>query len=240
MAQQTKIEWADATWNPVVGCTKVSPGCAHCYAEGIAERDRGTAGFPNGFDLTLKPKKLSLPTNWKAPRVIFVNSMSDIFHEDIPDEYLEAIWATMLGVNRHIYLVLTKRHEQMVERIHRLKLRLAANIWLGVSAENQRWFDERVPKLLGLRPATAFVSIEPMLGPIDISSAAVYGLDWVIVGAESGIARRPFDPDWARAVRDQCQRFDLPFFFKQGSAYHSGRERILDGQTWNDRPEVKR
>lgn len=240
MAATTTIEWADATWNPVIGCTKVSPGCAHCYAERQAERWRGSAGYPNGFDpVTLKPKKLSEPARWKDPKIVFVNSMSDLFHEEIPDEFLKAIWNTMIQVDHHAYLILTKRPVQMLKRTHELGLGLPPQIWLGVSAENQRWFDQRVPVLAAMRAAVRFVSIEPMLGPVSIAARAD-DLDWVIVGAESGPERRPFELDWAREVREECQVFGVDFMYKQGSHRYPDRERMLDGRTWDERPEVRK
>lgn len=237
MSDKTGIEWADATWNPVVGCSKVSPGCANCYAEVIAEKHRGSAGFPNGFDpVTIKPDRvLNKPAHWREPRFIFVNSMSDLFHEEIPDDNLRMIWDVMVEIGHHAYLVLTKRPEEMLRRLDKLDLTVAPNIWLGVSAENQRWFDHRVPLLRETGAETLFVSCEPLLGPIRIEEHA-FALDWVIVGGESGSNRRPLDKEWARSIRDECAIWSVPFFFKQGSHYRPGRDRDLDGRTWDERP----
>jgi protein gp37 len=240
----SKIEWTDATWNPVRGCTKVSAGCAHCYAETLMERFRGVPGHPfeHGFDLRLVPEHLHDPLTWKRPRRIFVNSLSDLFHEEILQSYLEWVCDVMLRANWHVFQVLTKRAGRMAAML-KGPLRTAAkakHIWWGVSVENQQAADERVPLLLQAPAAVRFVSCEPLLGPVDLRSihagdagpdgnkwmdalVELYcgdptmgrGLDWVIVGGESGRGARPMHPQWARDIRDQCSATGTPFFFKQ-------------------------
>ncbi|WP_426568145.1 DUF5131 family protein [Streptomyces canus] len=279
----TKIEWTDRTWNPVTGCTKVSPGCDHCYAETFAERWRGTAGhhFENGFDLTLRPERLELPLRWHKPSRVFLDSMFDPFHEDIPDDYLAQIFAVMAGTPQHTYQVLTKRHGRMRSLLTSDAFRLRVkeyyagmkmdgllpgrplvinvwplrNVWLGVSAENQQWADIRIPALIETPAAVRFVSCEPLLGRLDLSRWLRpvpdcghvtpedgtcrhpeaftpechrwadcparqqpdnwHGLDWVIVGGESGPKARPMHPQWAREIRDDCDVAGVSFFFKQ-------------------------
>src|SRR5262245_9058977 len=239
MSDRSSIEWTDATWNPVRGCTKISPGCAHCYAETFAERFRGVPGHPyeQGFDLRLVPEKLPEPLRWATPRMIFVNSMSDLFHEDVPDEYILRVVDVMHLANWHTFQVLTKRSERMRDLL-RTKLGFAAefrHIWWGVSVENQR---HGMPRIEHLRDAPAlmrFLSIEPLLedlGPINLE-----GIAWVIVGGESGPGSRPMDREWVLSIRDQCQRAHVPFFFKQWGGIHKSRcGRKLDGTTYNDLP----
>jgi protein gp37 len=273
----SKIEWTDATWNPVTGCTKVSAGCDHCYAETFAERWRGTPGhhFENGFDVTLRPERLDQPLRWKRPRMIFVNSMSDLFHEAIPDLFIEQIFGVMEQATQHTFQVLTKRHARMrsfVQARERRKQEYAAkfddcpaeamrnspaaewarqravtppaNIWLGVSAEDQHWAETRVHALLSTPAAVRWVSAEPLLGPIDLrnlkarngalidalcgdvktSGGEIYAacpgsVSWVVAGGESGAGARPMCPDWARSLRDQCQSARIPYLFKQWGAW---------------------
>ena len=219
----TKIEWADESWNPVTGCDEVSPGCAHCYAKALAERFRGTKGFPDGFDLTLKPERLDQPARWRKPRRIFVNSMSDLFHEDIPLYYIGDVYRAMLAAPHHQYLILTKRARRMASLLNAetpkeqalvSQINKAPNIWHGVSTENQRFADERIPHLLAVPTQIHFLSCEPLLGPLDLT-AYLPRLQWVIVGGESGPNRRPMNLQWARDIRDQCEAAGVPFFFKQ-------------------------
>ena len=249
MSDKSSIEWTDATWNPVTGCTKVSPGCAHCYAETIAERFRGTPAFPNGFDVQLREHKLDLPKRWRKPRRIFVNSMSDLFHEDIPDEYIERVYQSMFEAPQHQYQVLTKRAERMAVLLDRgirwglLPAAPRANMWHGASVENQHWADERIPYLLRVRVAVKFLSCEPLLGPLDLTPW-LDQLQWVIVGGESGRGARPMQPAWAREIRDQCLAAGVPFFFKQWGEHDEqgnrvGKKRagaLLDGREWTDSP----
>ena len=220
MPGKTKIEWATDTWNPVTGCTEVSPGCAHCYAKTFAERWRGTEGHPyeQGFDVTLRPARLSQPANWTRPRQIFVNSMSDLFHEAIPTDYIEAVYQAMSVAPQHDYLILTKRHDRMTELLAPLGILdwagQQSNFWHGVSVENQRFATVRIPRLMQLESPVRFLSCEPLLAPLDLRPW-LHALSWVIVGGESGHGRRPFNMEWARSIRDQCAAAGVPFFMKQ-------------------------
>jgi protein gp37 len=233
MSDNSRIEWTDATWNPVRGCTKVSPGCAHCYAETFAERFRGVPGHPfeRGFDLRLVPEKLDEPFRLAGSRMIFVNSMSDLFHEAVPDSYIENVAAVMMAADWHTYQVLTKRADRMTALLT-TKLRDAAatsHIWWGVSVENRRTGLPRIDLLRGAPAAVRFLSVEPLLedlGPVDLS-----GIGWMIVGGESGPGARPMDPAWVRSLRDQCGSARVPFFFKQwGGVRKSVSGRHLDGR----------
>lgn len=244
MPGKTKIEWASDTWGPVTGCTKVSPGCANCYAETMAERWRGIKGhaYEYGFDLTLRPERLDQPLRWKKPRTIFVNSMSDLFHKDIPDEFLQAIWATMLSADWHRYLILTKRAHRMAHKVEQLGLELPPHIWLGTSVENQAMADSRIPALLSIGSAVPWISAEPLLAPVDVAPYILEipgpGLAWVVSGGESGNGSRPMDMDWVRFLRDQCVAANVPYFFKQvGGRTSKSGGRTLDGRTWDEMPE---
>lgn len=239
MSDNSKIEWTDATWNPVRGCSKVSPGCVNCYAETFAERFRGVPGHPfeQGFDLRLVPDKLADPLRWRSPRMIFVNSMSDLFHEEVPDDYIVNVARVMRLANWHTYQVLTKRSERMRDLL-RGKLRFAsnqANIWWGVSVENRR---HGLPRIEHLREAPArvrFLSIEPLIE--DIGTFSLKGINWVIVGGESGPGARPMAKAWVRTIRDQCKRAQVSFFFKQwGGVRKSETGRTLDGRTYDEFP----
>ena len=212
MSDNSKIEWTQATWNPVTGCTKVSPGCAHCYAETFAERFRGVPGHPYevGFDLTLRPERLKLPLKWKDSRLIFVNSMSDLFHEDVPESYVAQVFETMREASWHRFQVLTKRPERAAQLAHSLSP-WPANVWMGTSVENQRW-TTRIDDLRRIDAATRFLSCEPLLGPLALDLA---GIHWVIVGGESGPKARPMKQEWAESIRAQCEAAGVPFFFKQ-------------------------
>lgn len=241
MSAISKIEWTDSTWNPVRGCTKISPGCKHCYAETLAERFRGVRGHPFefGFDLRLVPEKLGDPIRWGTPRRIFVNSMSDLFHEDVPDEFIEKVCRVMLAANWHTYQVLTKRADRM-SRLLRTKLRQAAtasHIWWGVSVENRQHGLPRIELLRRAKPSMAFLSVEPLLehlGKLDLSD-----VHWVIVGGESGARARPIKEDWVRSIREHCRKAGVPFFFKQwGGVRKSDTGRELDGQFYDEFPNV--
>lgn len=241
MSANSKIEWTDATWNPMRGCTKVSPGCKHCYAETFAERFRGVKGHPFefGFDLRLVPEKLGDPIRWSTPRKIFVNSMSDLFHEDVPDDYIESVCRVMLAANWHTYQILTKRAERM-SHLLRTKLRRAADaphIWWGVSVENRQHGLPRIDLLRDAHPAVAFLSVEPLLE--DLGRFNLAGIQWVIVGGESGPGARPLHPDWVRSVQTLCRRSRVPFFFKQwGGVRKSRNGRELDGRTYDEFPDI--
>ena len=263
MSDKSAIEWTDATWNPVTGCTKVSPGCAHCYAERFAERFRGVPGHPfeQGFDIKLWPERLTLPLRWKEPRRIFVNSMSDLFHEAIPDHFIEKIFEVMTHANQHVFQVLTKRAERMAtwtrakfssrDASTRLPGREQENghhpwpvhIWLGVSVENQR-FTSRIRYLKQTPALVRFLSVEPLLSPVNLESSMLDGIHWVIVGGESGPRARPVKREWVSKICEQCETHQVPFFFKQWGAYDpSGKRvgkkvagRVLDGRTWDEMP----
>jgi protein gp37 len=240
MSDQTRIEWTDATWNPIRGCTKISPGCAHCYAETFAERFRGVAGHPyeQGFDLRLVPEKLIDPLKWSKPRMVFVNSMSDLFHEGVTDLYIGEVAEVMLQADWHTYQVLTKRSGRM-RKLLETRLQDAAHapqIWWGVSVENRR---DGLPRINDLRvspAATRFLSVEPLLedlGPLDLT-----GIHWVIVGGESGHGSRPMDHEWVAAIRDQCHSAGVSFFFKQwGGVRKAKAGRTLDGEIYNEVPD---
>lgn len=240
MSENSRIEWTDATWNPVTGCTKVSPGCAHCYAETLAERFRGVYGHPyeRGFDLTLRPERLDTPLSWKRPRRVFVNSMSDLFHEDVPDQFIYGVFDTMRRAHWHQFQVLTKRPQRVVELAQRLPW--PPNVWLGTSIELQRWA-WRADAIRQVPAAVRFLSCEPLLGPIKVD---LTGIHWVIVGGESGPKARPMHPEWARCIRDQCLAAGVPFFFKQWGTYDANGKRVgkwisgrlLDGRTWDAMP----
>lgn len=238
MAVNTEIEWTDATWNPVSGCTKVSPGCDHCYAERMAERFRGVRGHPfeHGFDLTLRPHKLHEPLSWRRPRRVFVNSMSDLFHKEIPRDFVDQVFATMEQASWHVFQVLTKRSSLMRRYINeRYAERPApAHIWLGVSIENR----QALVRLKHLRQANAtirFLSLEPLLedlGKLDLS-----GISWAIAGGESGPSARSMSRDWVRRIRDQCRAADVAFFFKQwGGIRPKAGGNLLDGRKWLEYP----
>jgi len=227
MAEHTAIEWTDSTWNPVTGCTKVSPGCKYCYAERLTER------FGRRFtEIRLHPERLSLPTRWRRPRRIFVNSMSDLFHEQIPESIIKQVFAVMAEAHWHTFQVLTKRAERLAE----VGARLAwpANVWQGVSIESAVYV-WRIRHLRHVPAAVRFLSVEPLLGPIP--HLPLDGIDWVIVGGESGPRRRPLDPAWVREIRDQCRAAGIPFFFKQwGGATPKAGGRMLDDRLWDEMP----
>jgi protein gp37 len=239
MSDRSAIEWTDATWNPVRGCTKISPGCAHCYAETFAERFRGVSGHPyeQGFDLKLIPEKLSEPLKWRSPKSVFVNSMSDLFHDDVPDRYVEQVARVMETANWHTYQVLTKRAERMRDSLNGF-LSFAASlthVWWGVSVEDRKHGLPRIDLLRAAPAQVRFLSIEPLLE--DLGELNLDGIHWVIVGGESGHGARPMDKDWVLRIREQCESKGVPFFFKQWGGVHKSKTgRLLDGRTHDDMP----
>ena len=242
MADGSKIEWTDATWNPVRGCTKISPGCKHCYAERFAERFRGVQGHPyeQGFDLRLVPEKLMEPLEWRESRMVFVNSMSDLFQDDVPEDYIEAVCCVMVAARWHTFQVLTKRAARMRQLLSR-KLRFAAsapNIWWGVSVEDRRHGLPRISELAASPARVRFLSVEPLLE--DLGRIDLRGIHWVIVGGESGPGARPMKPEWVLSIREQCGEHAVPFFFKQwGGKRKSAAGRVLEGRTYDEFPETR-
>ena len=241
MSDHSSIEWTDATWNPVRGCTKISPGCTHCYAETFAERFRGVPGHPyeQGFDLRLIPGKLAEPLKWQAPKMIFVNSMSDLFHELVPDEFIGRVFDTMARADHHTYQILTKRPERMRDWFRGEVGRAWAidplrNVWLGTSIELDRWV-ARADALRETPAAVRFISAEPLLGPL--VSLNLVGIDWLIVGGESGSSHRPMKIEWVRELLDKARDADTAFFFKQwGGRTPKAGGRDLDGHTYDEYP----
>lgn len=240
MANATAIEWTDATWNPVTGCTKISAGCDHCYAERFSERFRGTPGhaFERGFDLTLRPERLDQPLRWREPRMIFVNSMSDLFHKQIPTEFIGRVFDTMERAHWHTFQILTKRSSLMRDFLRRRygRERGPTHMWFGVSVEDGAR-KSRIRHLQESPAGVRFLSIEPLIGPV--GQLDLSGIDWVIVGGESGPGARPMRLEWAREVRDQCQDGGVAFFFKQwGGLRPKSGGRTLDDREWSDFPEI--
>ena len=238
MSRKSTIEWTNSTWNPVTGCTKVSTGCDHCYAERLSERFRGVAGHPfeTGFDLTLRPKRLEQPMHWRLPQLIFVNSMSDLFHKDIPIDYIERVFDTMERADWHIYQVLTKRSSLMRRFVQERYRGQAApsHIWLGVSVENNAALT-RLRHLQQTNASVRFVSFEPLLGPI--GAVDLKDIHWVIAGGESGPRARPIRAEWVRSLRNQCQAQRVAFFFKQwGGRTPKAGGNTLDGRQWLEYP----
>lgn len=234
---RSRIEWTTDTWNPVTGCTKVSPGCDHCYAEVFAERWRGVAGhvYEHGFDLQLRPERLVQPLEWSRPRLIFVNSMSDLFHTAVPDDYIIAVFNIMAKAKWHQFQVLTKR----AERLRRMSTKIAfpSNVWLGVSVETPAYY-WRIKFLQETSAAIKFLSCEPLLDALP--DLPLDGIDWVIVGGESGPGARPMNADWVRGIKRQCNGANVPFFFKQwGGVRKHLQGRVLDGRTWDEMPEMQ-
>jgi protein gp37 len=239
MSSQSTIEWTDATWNPVRGCTKISPGCKHCYAETFAERFRGVPGHPyeRGFDLRLVPEKLAEPLRWGKSRMIFVNSMSDLFHEAVPEDYILKVAQVMSLANWHIFQVLTKRSERLKKMLD-TSLRPFAqqrHVWWGVSVEDKKYGLPRIQHLSSTPAAVRFLSIEPLIE--DLGKINIAGISWVIVGGESGAKARPIKPEWVTSVRDQCKAAKVPFFFKQwGGKNKKKAGRKLEGRTYDEFP----
>lgn len=234
MANNSTIEWTQATWNPVTGCTKISPGCKHCYAERMAHRLQamGNPNYENAFDLTLQPQMLELPLAWKKPKTIFVNSMSDLFHKDVPIKYIRQVFEVMNGAHWHRFQVLTKRADRLREIGGRLKW--TENIWMGVSVESKDYY-QRIRDLSATNAQVKFLSLEPLLGALPRLPLA--NIDWVIVGGESGPGARPMDKDWVLDIKRQCREKNVAFFFKQWGGVNKKRTgRKLEGRTWDEMP----
>ena len=247
MAETSKIEWTDSTWNPVTGCTKISPGCKYCYAEVIAERFRGVPDHPyeQGFDMRLWPQRLELPLKWKKPRRIFVNSMSDLFHPYVPDEFIDRVFETMCKASNHQFQVLTKRPERMSEYMESRDKKFGPlagkypNIWLGTSIETEKYM-ERAYIVSRLSSSVRFLSCEPLLGSLDLRpvlGGEREGINWVIAGGESGSRSRPMKREWVAEIRNQCRSAGVPFFFKQwGGVNKKKAGRVLEDRTWDEYP----
>jgi protein gp37 len=236
MALNSSIEWTEATWNPVTGCTKISPGCKFCYAERMAKRLRamGQERYRHGFRLTLQPDVVEAPLQWKKPRTIFVNSMSDLFHAGVPLEFIQRCFDVMQRASWHTFQVLTKRAERLAELAPHLPW--PPNVWMGVSVENAD-YTWRIDELRKVPAAIRFLSVEPLLGPIP--NLPLEGIHWVIVGGESGPGARPMDESWVLDIRDQCQATGVPFFFKQWGGVNKARTgRVLEEQIWNQMPQI--
>ena len=230
----TSIEWTDKTWNPTTGCNKVSPGCKNCYAERIANRFHNH--FPNRFEFTLREDRLNDPRKWRKPSMVFVDSMSDLFHEQMPIDYLKDIFSVMAACPQHIFQILTKRHKRLLEISNAGVLDWTPNIWIGVSVETQKYV-ERVDYLRQVPASVRFLSCEPLLGPLELD---LTGIHWVITGGESGPKCRPVKADWVRSIRDQCAEAEVAFFHKQWGGYTpKAGGRLLDGREWSDYPTVQ-
>jgi protein gp37 len=228
----TGIEWTDKTWNPTTGCNKVSPGCKFCYAETITKRFH--TNFPNGFEFTMHPKRINEPRKWRKPSRVFVNSMSDLFHEEMPVDFLMKIFEVMNDCPKHVFQILTKRHERMLELAPLLPW--ADNIWMGVSVENQKYV-HRIDYLRQVPAKVRFLSCEPLLGPLKLDLTDIH---WVITGGESGHKARPCDPEWVRNIRDQCLQNHVAYFHKQwGGTHPKSKGRLLDGKVWNQIPTIE-
>ena len=238
MAGKSSIEWTEATWNPVTGCSKISPGCQHCYANRLALRLQaiGQPNYRNGFKVTLHPQTLEIPLGWKSPRTIFVNSMGDLFHREVPLRFIQEVFSTMREAHWHRFQVLTKRPERV--KSLNAELEWTENIWMGVSVESPK-YTFRIDQLRATKAHVKFLSLEPLLGRL--YNLDLRGIDWVIVGGESGPAARPMDPSWVREIRDLCRDQKVPFFFKQwGGVFKKRTGRMLDGRTWEEFPESSR
>jgi protein gp37 len=235
---QSSIEWTELTWNPVTGCTKVSQGCKFCYAEVMAKRLKamGLEKYKNGFEVTLHPETLEEPYGWKKSRVVFVNSMSDLFHPDVPIDFIQDVFRVMRENPRHVFQVLTKRTELLLEYDSQNLLEWAENIWMGTSVEDKRVM-HRIDTLQETNAATKFLSCEPLIGPLP--DMKLDGIHWVIVGGESGHSPRPMKAEWVIDIKEQCEKAGVPFFFKQwGGRNKKKTGRKLEGTTWNDMPEM--
>ncbi len=234
MASNSPIEWTESTWNPVTGCNKISPGCKNCYAERLSKRLKamGQANYKNGFKLTLQPQMLELPLGWKKPQTIFVNSMSDLFHKDVPLEYIQQVFDVMKRANWHRFQVLTKRADRLAELSSELEW--SPNIWMGVSVESQK-YTHRIDELRETGAKVKFLSLEPLLGAL--KNLDLRKIDWVIVGGESGYGARPIKEDWVIDIREQCFQANVAFFFKQwGGVNKKKTGRLLEGKTWSEMP----
>ena len=241
--KKTKIEWAEETWNPTTGCTKVSVGCKYCYAETMAKRLQamGIKGYENGFEFTLMPERLEQPLKKRKPTKFFVNSMSDLFHEQMPDDFLNKIFKVIEQTPHHVYQILTKREDKMAKYFSNKMLQ--ANVWLGVTVEDKKSGFPRIDKLRNIRAAIKFLSIEPLLE--DLGTINLKGIDWVIVGGESGPNARPMKEEWVLNIQDQCEKYNIPFFFKQWGTWGSDmvkrnkkiNGRKLLGKIWEEYPK---
>lgn len=234
MADHSGIEWTDATWNPVTGCTKVSAGCKNCYAEALAARLKamGNPRYKNGFEVTLHPDLLDLPRRWRAPRKVFVNSMSDLFHPEIPDSFIRDVFDVMVECDQHQFQILTKRPERVAKMAKQLPW--PANVWQGTSIEDNR-VAGRADELRHVPAAVRFISFEPLIGPVD--EVPLDGIDWAIAGGESGPKARPIQKKWVRDLRRRCRKEDVAFFFKQwGGRFHNENGRTLDGRRYDEYP----
>jgi len=236
MATNSSIEWTESTWNPITGCTKISSGCKNCYAERMARRlhAMGQPNYRNGFKVTLHPHALEIPLRWKKPQTIFVNSMSDLFHQDVPLEFIERIFDVMNRASWHTFQILTKRADRLAE-VHK-QLNWTKNIWMGVSVESSK-YKERMSDLRKTNAFVKFISFEPLVGRV--GKLNMKGMDWAIVGGESGPGARYMDPQWVIEIRNQCQEQNVPFFFKQwGGTNKKKAGRLLEGKTWDEMPQV--
>lgn len=236
MAQTTSIEWTQASWNPITGCNKISAGCRNCYAERMAMRLKamGKPQYRNGFSLTTHPEMLNCPYHWKRPRMVFVNSMSDLFHEDVPLHFIQSIFKVMRECSQHTFQILTKRPNIALE--HSPHLEWTGNIWMGTTIENRQVIS-RIKELRKIPARLRFLSIEPLLGPV--GRLSLVNIDWVIVGGESGPRSRPMKVEWVRTIRDQCVSRGIPFFFKQwGGTNKKKAGRVLDGEIWDEMPDL--
>ena len=236
MATKSHIEWTESTWNPLTGCNKVSPGCKHCYAERMAKRlhAMGQPNYANGFKLTLHPQTLEIPLSWKKPQIIFVNSMSDLFHKDVPVDFILQVFDVMRRADWHTFQVLTKRSERLLELDPQIDW--PDNVWMGVSVENED-YKFRIDDLRRTHARTKFLSLEPLLGPLHRLS--LRGINWVIVGGESGPGARPIAEEWVIDIRDQCHVKHVPFFFKQWGGVNKKRAgRLLQGEIWDQMPAL--
>ena len=244
MSTKTSIEWTEQTWNPTTGCTKISPGCQNCYAENMARRLKamGVKGYQNGFVLTLQPNRLQEPLGRKKPTVYFVNSMSDLFHEDIPDGYILQVFDVIKHAHQHTFQILTKRSERMVDLVKSYDV--PENAWIGVTVENRKYGIPRIDKLRQVNASVRFLSIEPLLE--DLGPLGLKNIQWVIVGGESGPRARPMKLEWIKGVKQQCEKYHVSFFFKQWGGWGAdGKKRakrangrILFGRTWDDMPNL--
>jgi protein gp37 len=236
MANQSHIEWTDATWNPLTGCDKISPGCKHCYAERMSARLKamGQPNYRNGFELTLHESAVELPLKWRKPRMVFVNSMSDLFHKDVPEEFILRAFDVMNRASLHQFQVLTKRSDRLLQLSP--KINWSENIWMGVSVESEP-YEFRIDHLRKTGARTKFLSLEPLLGPLP--GVNLEGIHWVIVGGESGPGARRMEESWVLDVRDLCSEAKIPFFFKQwGGANKKKAGRVLEGRTWDEMPNT--
>lgn len=234
MAGNSSIEWTESTWNPVTGCSPISDGCKHCYALKMANRLKamGNSRYVNGFNVTLHPDLISIPFSWKKPRKIFVNSMSDLFHENIPLSFIKSVFSTITRADQHVFQILTKRAERLADIASQIKI--PSNAWIGVTVESGNYLN-RIDCLRSVLAAVRFLSVEPMIGPLGTIDLA--GIDWVIVGGESGPGARPIEKEWVEDVRDQCLASNVPFFFKQWGGFNKKKAgRLLDGREWSQYP----